>query len=128
MNPATLTIQRPLAWVAAFTLAILTPLSAHAWWDTQLKAQTPVPLVQEFSAAQCQGAAVLREDAQADGGQGGKVVYLKPGSELTFQKDFKRGFYSVRICAAKLGRSCRSSPAPMRKNSNAPPKSRGKFH
>ena len=97
--PATHRSLPPLAWIAVVTLALLISPPARAWWDTQIKAQTPVPLVQEFPAAKCQGATALQEDAQADGGQGGKVVYLKPGSELTFQKDLKRGFYSVWIIA-----------------------------
>ena len=85
--------------LAVGAIAFLSPRPAQAWWDTQIKAQTPVPLVQEFPAANCQGATALRTDAQADGGQGGKVAYLKPGSELTIQKDLKRGFYSVWIIA-----------------------------
>ncbi len=87
---------------AALAIALLTlasPLPLLAWWDTQIRAQDPVPLVQEFPAAKCQGATEVRDDPQADGGKGGKVAWVKPGSELTFQKDLPRGFYAVWIIA-----------------------------
>jgi len=81
--------------VLAATLALLLSSSASAWWDTQVRAMQPLPLVKAVPAADCAGAADLRADPQADGGRGGRAAYLKPGAALTFKADLKRSVYAV---------------------------------
>ena len=72
--------------------------SAPAWWDTQVRAQTPEPLVRAFTAAEC-GAKGLLPDAQADGGRGGKVALVAPGEALRLGLDLKPSVYCVWIIA-----------------------------
>jgi hypothetical protein len=79
------------------SLAIVSP--AHAWWDTRLKIQRSIPLVQEYSAAALAGVPqnVIRNDTQANGGQGGKVVALSPQDnvKLQVQADLTHSIYAV---------------------------------
>jgi len=71
--------------------------AAYGWWDTQVRAQKPLPLVKEFEAEECKATvgAEVRQDTQADGGRGGRVVYLKPGAALVFTANLKRSVYCV---------------------------------
>lgn len=75
---------------------------AQAWWDTRLIARRPVPLVKEFPAASCiaAGAAAVRRDAQANGGQGGQVVVMEPGgAALQAKFEVTHGVYSLFLVA-----------------------------
>lgn len=79
------------------TMAIGTP--AWSWWDTRLKAQREIPLVREFPAATLPGISNedVRNDAQANGGQGGKVVVLTPQKtiKLAVQAELRRSIYAL---------------------------------
>jgi hypothetical protein len=72
---------------------------AWSWWDTAIKAYQPLPLMQEFPAAALTGVpqAAIVSDAQANGGQGGKVVVLKPDGhvQLRVQKQLPVSIYAL---------------------------------
>ncbi len=70
-------------------------IPASAWWDTWVRAQKSEPVVQSFNAVELSGADKTLDDAQAQGGRGGKVAYLAPGAALSFEMDLKPSTYSV---------------------------------
>ncbi len=86
---------------ALVTLLTVTS-SARAWWDTQVRAQQPWPLVQELAAPDGAGARDVRADAQADGGRGGDAVLLRPGETLGFSVELPRSVYAVWAIARAL--------------------------
>lgn len=84
---------------AAAAIAAISSV-ALGWWDTQVRAQKPEPLVAEYpSVEHAPQDADIRQDAQADGGRGGQVVYLQPGEGLTVTVDVERSVYSMWIIA-----------------------------
>lgn len=88
--------------VAAVGMICLLAGVASAWWDTQVRAQKSEPLLNEWQAAELEGAADVRPDEQANGGRGGDVVYLSPGDSLSFGTDLEPSVYSVWIIARAL--------------------------
>jgi hypothetical protein len=80
-------------------IVLLLSMPAFGWWDTQIRAQKSEPLLKEFPAAQCSGAAKVVDDKQADGGKGGKVAVVAPGGELSCEIDLKHSCYSVWVIA-----------------------------
>lgn len=86
-----------------FGLAVFAGLTicspAWSWWDTHIIAEREIPLVREYSAATLPGVpqAAIRDDAQANGGQGGKVVIFAPQNpvKLQVQADLPRSIYCL---------------------------------
>jgi hypothetical protein len=72
--------------------------TAWGWWDTALTMVRPVPLVQEIGAEALadNGHHTLLLDPQADGGAGGRVLVLVPGSPaVDWDVDLKPGLYAL---------------------------------
>jgi hypothetical protein len=82
----------------ALGLLLLGAGDSRAWWDTLLSEFRPVPLVREIEAESCSGvpADAVTQDAEANGGRGGKAVRLTPdGPGLTTELDLEPGLYAL---------------------------------
>lgn len=76
---------------------------AWSWWDTRIKVQREIPLVREYPAAALPGLPpdAIRDDSQANGGQGGKAVTVTPQGHLKLQvqADLPRSIYALWVVA-----------------------------
>lgn len=82
----------------AVGLGLLLPAQSWAWWDTVAEIVRPVPLIKEIEAEQARSLAPARiiDDAQSNGGAGGKAVVLNPGGDpVTFDLNLKPGLYMI---------------------------------
>lgn len=72
--------------------------SASAWWDTVVTVKRPVPLISEHEAESMSGVdqSAIQQDAQANGGLGGKAVLMQPGGKpVNVELDLKPGVYAL---------------------------------
>ena len=82
--------------IAIVTIVLLVSTAALAWHDTHVRGQTAEPLIKAFPADVCEDADDLRNDAQANGGRGGKAAFLAPGKNIGFSAELKQpSVYSV---------------------------------
>jgi len=86
-------------FLAPALVILVAATTAGAWWDTWVRAQKSEPLVKAFDAAGIAGIKKTVDDALANAGAGGKVVFLAPSESLSFEAELKHSAYSVWVIA-----------------------------